>query len=262
MTTVTLGASSANPNTTLRISNSVAKAVDMARLHLRTSHGRLEMSDNTASRRRLLGALLVMPAAAIATSPALAYVPAAPGRASPDLVQAILNQRRASAFAHHYADTVHTPAFDAWQADAAQVPHVTTANSFASALGERVALSTSNDGTVATSRRVLANFDAGRLPSAPADYVATLRELIEAADERDVERERLRLRHRVDATGDRCDRLTDMSLEAIDAVLAIPARNVADLAAKIAFIGEVEWWDVSAAHDAISSDARCLAGEA
>ena len=38
MTTVTLGASSANPNTTLRISNSVAKAVDMARLHLRTGN--------------------------------------------------------------------------------------------------------------------------------------------------------------------------------------------------------------------------------
>ena len=35
MKTLPPGASLANPNTTLRISNSVAKAVDMARLHLR-----------------------------------------------------------------------------------------------------------------------------------------------------------------------------------------------------------------------------------
>lgn len=216
---------------------------------------------SSTTRRALLSALTAIPAAAIVST----GVSASSGSAapiSPDLTQAILHQRRASAFARYYADTVHTPAFDAWQADAAQIPHVTTANSFASAMGEQVTLSTSNDVAVATSRRVLANIDAGKLPSAPADYISALRELVGTADKRDAERDRLRLRHRVDATGERCDRLTDLSLEAIDAVLAIPARHVADLAAKIAFIGEVEWWDAQAAHDAISSDARRLAGEA
>ncbi len=115
----------------------------------------LAYAASSATRRAFLGTLTAIPAAAVASN-SLAAVPCGgAAQVSPALVQAILYQRRASAFAHHYANTVHTPAYDAWQADVSRIPHVTTGKSFASVMGEQVALSTSNEGAVATSRRVL-----------------------------------------------------------------------------------------------------------
>ena len=219
------------------------------------------MGDNNATRRHVLGALLVVPAAA-AAKPVFPATRIRPDQPSPDLTQAILYQRRANSLAHHYANTVHTPAYDRWQEAVARIPHVVTASSFVNVKGDRITLTTADNSSLACSRSVLSAVAEGEPSRVDAEYLATLREQVSAAEHRDAERDRLRLYHRVDATGERCDRLTDISLAAIDGALAIPARNVADLAAKIAFIDEVAWWDVPAAHDAISSDARRLAGEA
>jgi len=217
-------------------------------------------AQHAPTRRGILGAMAALPALA-GSGVAAAAAPISQSGVSPELTQAIAYYRRASAFSDDYHRSVHGPACESWRAAVARIPHAETKSSFENVKGDRITLTTADEASVACSRSMLDIAAEGGLTGVDADYITTLREQVAAADSRDAERDRLRSLYRVDATGRRGDRIGGIALSAISKAVAIPARNAADLAVKIAFIAEVEWWDDRETQDAISDDARRLAKE-
>lgn len=158
-----------------------------------------------------------------------------------------------------YTKTVFDPIYERRRAALATVPHHTTVNSYENVLNERVHLTTEEAWSVDVSRKHITANDDGEPGAKHSDeYIATRREHVEAADRRAAEIERIEAELGWQTAYDRQDELSAAIPDAIDAVLAVPAGSIADLAMKIDYADERDWWDDDTVA-AIKADIRRLA---
>lgn len=213
----------------------------------------------TTSRRRalaILSASCLVPASALAVQPS-------PSGISPELARLFAARKQAEA-AYKAHDKATTPTMEAYRAARAAIPHVKTRNSFTSMSGEVVHLTTENEGSVKVARRVLADIEAGKIKLTNDDrsYHDTVREVIAATEQREVERQRLADSYGVDAILEETERLSEASAGIADQIVAFRSAGIADLAAKAYFYHEERMEEETWATNELLGDILQLAGRA
>jgi len=218
------------------------------------------MDQANPSRRSTLamlatGPIALLPALAVAQCSAKAEA----AMISPDVSARLTAYHEAERKLIQYSREVATPASEACELAVSAIPHHRTASSFLNAGGTRVHLSTENEASVATARRALKGVV--YIESNPdADYWATVRELVEADDERKAKRDRLRARYSVDAIEAREEELGDRCSDALVAFMETPARTIHDVLLKAELTEQEDGWEAAGKH--ILADVRRLAGRA
>lgn len=173
------------------------------------------------------------------------------------LAELIERYREASAACTHYHETVYKPARAALDAAIAAVPHYATNSSFENMLGDKgVTLTTERPASVAVARRVLADEAAGILNS-EAGYLDVLREVVAAADRRDLELESLPERAAFEAVVAESNRVSNVSGGCLNAIDSFPVASLADIWTKVNLYREIG--DLEDAYDQIAADAIRLA---
>jgi len=218
------------------------------------------MERTNPTRRSALGILATGP---IAMLPAVAVMScnerALATELSVELADKIAAYRRIDEQFDRYMRDVTAPASEAYEAAVAAIPHHRTVNSFVNIEGTATHLSTESDASVATARRALGGVI--YIESNPdADYWATVRELVDAADRRKAEAQRIHHELNIDTVREQEDALGDQHYAALDAVMKTPARSMADLMTKLEFVEETDRWE--AVSDDILADVRRLSGRA
>ncbi len=202
-----------------------------------------------------------------AAAPLAAAVPASAATTSP-FARAVAHWRAETAAAEHYRRAVFGPAYEVWRAakDAqdeliAAVPHVRTTSSYANMGGGRSTMTTECDWNVSLARRVLA--DAKPATSQDdEDYLATLREVAGAADDREAEIARIKLAHPLPPKPDEGDEFYERVWDALQAAIAEPVRDARELAEKIAIMQGEDLFEHGASRDAFLRDVARLTGAA
>ena len=184
--------------------------------------------------------------------------------AKSELLAAVARYRTADAAHRDYDENVHKTALNAYEAAVAKVPHHQTTASFINMNGDRHSLSTNGAATVDTARRVLQDVKDGHIFTRPiaeadAEYPATVREVVIAADKRAIEIGRLRAKHRIDEIVAQLDAIGRQTSEVLYSALAVPACDLGELLVKADLIAETELWDL--AGDDLIADIRRLVGE-
>lgn len=212
----------------------------------------------TTTRRAVLGALTILPAAAVAIVPTIARS----AGLSPDFAAKVAAFHRASAEEADFDQRVYYPAWEAYERARVAVPHVE--------VGPHTyqpyrTVSTADAHEVKQARRRVREVREGRTyletdryPDPRAEFEQQ-EALAYAADRRDAEVARLNRRFRVDEYTDRSDALTEATEAAFNAVLEHPAASAADLAAKMELIDQRGGHEWSNAWEAMLADARRLA---
>jgi hypothetical protein len=180
-----------------------------------------------------------------------------------ELAAAIGHYRASEAVIAAFENNVVQSARSEWKAAVAALPHVRTVNSFVSMKGERTTLSTESEGSVATARRALQDVANGMIFSKSIteddeDYLATIQEVVVAADKRTILLETLRIDHRIEELAEQSDQLGNAAAWALDEALAIRATDLRDLQTKAELIQETDNWERMG--DEILKDIRALAG--
>jgi hypothetical protein len=190
------------------------------------------------SRRAAMGMLA---AGAVASLPAIASAASSsrPRAVSLNVSKKIAAYRRAEARALDFHDRIEAPACQAYGAALAAIPHHRTAKSYRNSHGVRRTLTTEDEASVATHRSLLKQDN----PPADIEWRAAATELVEAANRREAEKERLYRAFKIEAISTKAQSLGCAELDAFCAVLTIPSASVADLAAKADLIAEIDAWD-------------------
>ncbi|QTH21709.1 hypothetical protein HRJ34_25985 [Rhizorhabdus wittichii] len=217
------------------------------------------MGTTETTRRSALGILATGP---LAMLPALAVMSCSQkveaGLISPDVSSRLAAYREAQREMQRYSAEIATPTSDAFKRAAGAIPHHRTANSFENFDGGRTALSTKDPASVSMARKIVA--DNLSWAERDHDYIATLKDLIEAADCRDSERERLRAECALDSVLQREEELGDQCYDALIAFMKTPAQSIHDVLAKMEITEEEGRW--KAAKDDLMADVMRLAGRA
>jgi len=215
----------------------------------------------TTSTRR--GALAMIATAPIASLPALAVLSASQKALAAGLspnMRALFDRYRAiDRDLDHWLETVHAPACHKALAEIEAISHHRTVNRFRNVNGDPTYLTTSDEPAVATARRALKGVVF--IESNPdADYRETVRELVDTADRRKAEAQRIHHELNIDTVCEREDALGDQHYADLFAVMKTPARSMADLLTKLEFVEETDRWQ--AASDDILADVGRLSGRA
>ena len=181
-----------------------------------------------------------------------------------DLMLAIDRYRAAEAISVKFDENEFCVANAAFKAAVEALPHHTTVATFVNVNETRRSLSTESVGTIATARRVLQDVKDGHIftreiTESDAEYLATIREVVIAADKREIEIESLRVEHRLDEIGEQADKLGNISALALDEALTTPVRDVGELLLKAELVHETDNWDRMG--EDVLADIRRLAGE-
>lgn len=179
------------------------------------------------------------------------------------LMAAISRYHAAEATSATFTEEVFRVASAAFKKAADAVPHHRTSATFINANNERRSLSTEGGATIATARRVLQDVKDGHIfghevVESDAEYLAAIRELVIAADKREIEIQSLRVDHRIDAIGAQADLLTRAAAAALDAALTTPVASLGELLAKAEIVQETENWERGG--EDLLADIRRLAG--
>jgi hypothetical protein len=211
----------------------------------------------TTTRRALLAGAPVAALAAIAAAPAPAL--ASPAEVSPNVAAAIRAHGAALARVNAFRN-IHTPIEEAWFAASKAIPHVTTKNSYLNTEGEE-RRATTEPTSLGMARSILRDFDAGTLYQSQhdTDFIATMREVVEAGAERDAEAGRIKAALGYEAADARLEELGNEEIEALGDLLQVPAQSFLDLIAKVELIHAEEAWGFRDAAEQIVADLRRLA---
>jgi hypothetical protein len=205
----------------------------------------MAIHDFTPSRRSILGA--------IATAPIIA-APAAASAMSPSTgISPLIERHRMLREQHRvWGETVHDVVMDRYEAAVAAIPHQTTKANFMG-LHE----TTERQSAVRMARELVNggddDFDGLRNNDA---YMVPQRELVELANLRDKEVERLRHMHGVPELLEYDERVGDEIYDALMAVILAEVHTADELVAKIEFARENDEWDRASLQDALIADIR------
>lgn len=207
------------------------------------------MGAMTLNRRAILTAMAVAPVAAVPAPTAAYSVAASPWQT------ALAAFRQAHNDYASFNRVVVDPASAALEQAWAKVPH----RVFEYENGARVTLSLTTDrnADVALAKDVIRSF-----PHSDTSFSRACRDLIEADKARTAEWTRLCDVTGADAAEERDEQLYDVRHKAKLAAITAPARSLAELSDKIAFIGEQQMQGDTDSWDAIAADVRRLAGRA
>ncbi|AHE55519.1 hypothetical protein [Sphingomonas sanxanigenens] len=211
----------------------------------------------SATRRAVLGAIALAPAAAL---PAAATTARASGWA-----KILAAYRKAEADRKSFERDIYKPALRAYDRDVAAIPHHTMAYD---AMGGRCILSTRDAADVKFARSFSAPLDDGRSPdSASVRKGLRLNEswrddmltFVAQADLRDAKRHAFHERHGLDAIDAQSGVLCDTECEALEAAILHPVTTIAELNEKMAIINETEGFELGFTAQAITADIARLA---
>ena len=218
------------------------------------------MSEVSTSRRNVMRALAIVPAA-IAT-PAVAAAaftrePTMPSRAITELVAAY---HKAAAYENEWCDRHYTPAWKACKAEVEKIPHLTTETRHEVG-GMLVQWSTGNPANQAEARycRQVLNERRQNGRGLAKSYEQLVLEFEEKVAWRAAEEARIQQRYGIDTLDAEQDRLTNASYAAMRAVEEFPAATIHDLIAKVEFAGETEG---RVEPEELLADLRRIAGRA
>ena len=213
------------------------------------------MTEVTTSRRNVMRALAIVPA--VIAAPAVAS--AAIGRTtgiSPAMAKAIAGYHNAVATQNEWETQVYLPTWKACEAAVAAIPHLTTQQGFETNAGFRTThLSTDKAADVAVAN-IFSKIPVNQRYDDDQDRACA--ELLEKLEWRKAEEARIHKAHNMDALDEEQDRLEQLSYRAMSAVEDFPVATLADLNAKVQFIGETEG---RIEPDALLADLRRIAGE-
>ena len=215
------------------------------------------MDQASLSRRSLLQGSTGI--AALAATVGVA--PAAQGSGTPRGLSApmqalVTAYQAAERRADHYSATVAEPARAAYRKAIAAIPHVET-SAYSSTEGRLAKLSTESEQSVTSARALLRlNLSA---PESPGTYLAAARELIQGADWRNAECDRLLSAHAIKAVNAREDELGEAAWTRRWEVIEHPSSCLADLSAKLTAINRTDAWNCEDAQAAIVADVERLA---
>ena len=213
------------------------------------------MTQTNISRRAALGGAAIV--GLLATTGAAAAMPAGISPALEKAFRALADARAAS---DQFYKQVQSPRLGAYEKARAAVPHRETTRTFVNAFGNVRSMATDNEAVVATARKILEwpDIDTG---DHDRDWVAVQQEVVELADQRAAELQRLHREYRVNELAVQDAALNSACNQAYDAIIETPSQSFADLLAKLKFMEEEdefnEW-----AHGLITPDIRRLAGGA
>jgi hypothetical protein len=175
----------------------------------------------------------------------------------------------ASAAMRAYTTEVYTPAEEEfWAAqrrrDAARaaVPHSSTRLSYWNVLNGQTTLSTRDAVQVQMARLIVADPTKYCPPDVAPEYLATMRELIGLADERDIALAAVDRDHPIPPDAVENDELHREEDEALEALIACPVSNFAEFVEKFAILRDWGLTDEDHGSDAILRDVASLAGAA
>jgi len=204
------------------------------------------------TRRSALGILATGP---IALLPALAVMQcSAPADAatSTGFAQVIERYRSTSRDVVRFDSDILGPALKAFRDECDSIPHVETVNGYANVLGDKIHLSTVDKSSVAVARRAIS----GKGHERDADYWATVRELIEAADGREALIAEASKRHNIEELRKLEEDYSEADIFAFDALVEYPVASLADLRVKIELIEEGDAWTFPAIGKVLIADVR------
>lgn len=205
------------------------------------------------TRRSLLAA---MPVAAAATA-----LPTLAGASPPDsgLEQAIAAYERIQAESDRFHANTHDPAYEAYQARSAAIPHVRTTHQFVMAgTGQVVQPSTSDKSTVRMARSIIADIPATRR----SDLIDTCRELVKLADDRDAQEGRIAKELDIEKLARRSDSYSEKKCAALCAVEDYPVATLPAMLRKIEVLTKGWGGDPDIWGEWTLADLRRIAGEA
>lgn len=216
------------------------------------------MSAINYSRRASLGILAASPAAMLPTLALLSCGQRVEAAGCDAIRAAIVHHTRCVEQEAAFNRDTFNPAEHAYYREIEAIPHVKTATGFLNIEGTKTHLSTSDEATVATARRVLNN-----PPSSVAEddnYLRTIQEVVAAADHRAAAAQAIRDRHHMDALEEQQQAIIDRTDEALQQVADIPADSLDALLLKAEFMRDQAIWPEYAS--AIVADIATLAGRA
>lgn len=217
--------------------------------------------ENSASRRAILGALIVAPAAAIAAPAALDGLTG--GAVSPAFARKIAAYHAADEAEAAFDEQVYTPAVLAYHREADRVSHTACGPDPYS--GRLTPVTTADTTAVRDARRLVHDVASGKCwletetyPSLGEHFVFCQR-LAAAADRRDAQLKRLQERLGLPELQRRCDRLATVRGDAFRAIVAAVPANAADMVAKLELVDACGAHEDSDVWAAILRDGRALA---
>ncbi|MCB4861114.1 hypothetical protein K7W03_16100 [Sphingobium sp. PNB] len=215
------------------------------------------MHEVTTSRRDVMRALAIVPAAIAAPAVANAATFTS-GGVSSGMSQAIAAYHNAVATENAWGERVYDVAWKACKAEQEAIPHLTTkARVDLTAPGVLTQLSTDNPLHLSAIRMHKSlTQDGARLGGDPE---RAFDEFLEKLEQREAEKQRIAQRHNMDALSAEQNRLEQASYAAMRAAEEFPVTTVADLIAKIQFSQET---DGQIDHDDMLADLRRIAGRA
>lgn len=212
------------------------------------------------TRRSALGILATGPIAMLPALSVMSCSERAKAAEISELPAFIAKWRRAEERCLRFGEQVQDPAYEQFTAAAEALPHHRTIHSFQNIRGEITHLNTANTAAVAVAREALA----GRIyksskPSDGGDYWDTVRELVQADDDRIEQTRKLRTAFRIDEYEKHADKLASHASKALWAAIEYPVSSLDELCLKLDFIEEIEM-SSERSDQAIAADVRRLAG--
>lgn len=208
------------------------------------------------SRRAALGIIATGPVALLPSLAVMSCSSEVQAAISPSLHRAISRYRILSDSVTRWHNERAEPALKAFRQEADALPHYQTTRSYLTPSREAVTLSTEDGYRVRAARRMIEDAREGAEPS---DYLDAQRELVALADRREAELAEIRARHGVDRINAMDSRYGDALLDAKESIINHEPRSMTDLAAKSAFISELDLWGDEDAGEAIARDIAALA---
>ena len=214
------------------------------------------MSEVSTSRRDVMRALAIVPAAIATPTVAAAAFTRGPTKPSLAITEAIAAYHKAATYENEWCDRHYTPAWKACKAAIERIPHLTTETRHEVG-GRIVRWSTDNPTNQAEARYCRQVLNEGRR------LAKTYKQLVEEFEEkvawRAAEERRIQQRYGMDLLDAEQDRLTNASYDAMRAVEEFPAATIHDLIAKVEFAGETEG---RSEPEELLADLRRIAGRA
>lgn len=206
------------------------------------------------TRRGILGAIAVAPVAAM-IAPATATPPNAAQGISPALAHLFAEVERTKAEAERYDAEVFEPMRARWLAEKAAVPHIEF-EGVARWDGGPAIWSTAQEQRVQHARWAVGQKHTFAGPGADhaREAYQSMSKLVAAANKRERAFVRINQQLGFEAIYDESARLSDVYVEAIDAVVEFPAASLADLSAKVDFMLLVDGFGRDDAPEIIRSD--------
>lgn len=199
------------------------------------------MSEVSTSRRDVMRALAIVPAAIATPAVAAAAFTRGPAMPSRAITEAIAAYHKAAAHENEWLDRHYTPVWKACKAEVEKIPHLTTQTRHEVG-GRLVQWSTDNPENQTQARycRHVLNERRQNGRGLAKSYEQLVVEFEEKVAWRAAEERRIQQRYGIDALDAEQDRLTNASYDAMRAVEEFPAATIHDLIAKVEFAWETE----------------------